>query len=182
MKNFIIEMDDTIIYDDIRVLAHDIYVAKIHLNHRTLFNINEFKRKLRQIDNISIRERLAKLYSALEFELPINISFNGFAIHRKVFNVVDINNVLKHSNLLDIVYKQGTLKLKSSTTINDVAKLQLDDKFYIDSINNYYYTKDKEIQEKFREEYNVTRNLFEIIKTCIVFYMIERYNPINKGE
>lgn len=173
MKNFIIEMDDTIVYDDIRVLAHDISVAKIHLNHRTLFNINEFKRKIRQIDNISIRERLAKLYSALEFELPINISFNGFTIHRRVFNTIDINNVLKHSNLLDIVYKQGILKLKSSTTINDVAKIQLDDKFYIDNIN-YYYAKDKEIQEKFREEYNIARNLFAIIKTCIVFYMIER--------
>lgn len=173
MKNFIIEMDDVVIYDDIRVLAYDISVAKIHLNHRTLFNINEFKRKIRQIDDISIRGRLAKLYSALEFELPINISFNGFAIHRKVFNVVDINNVLKHSNLLDIVYKQGPLKLKSSTTISDVAKLQLDDKFYIDNIN-YYYIKDKEIEEKFREEYNVTKNLFEVIKTYIVFYMIER--------
>lgn len=181
MKNFIIEMDDTIVYDDIKVLAHDISVAKIHLNHRTLFNINEFKRKIRQIDNINIRGRLAKLYSALEFELPIYISFNGLTIHRKVFNVVDINNVLKHSNLLDIIYKQGTLKLKSSTTIDDVVKIQLDDKFYIDNIN-YYYEKDKEIQEKFKEEYNVARNLFEIIKTCIIFYMIRKYDPIKKGE
>lgn len=94
--DILFSVDKEIIYGDFRHVYHEIHqIGEFHI----IDNINIIeagtKKAIRAINNIDTRNRLVKLCSAIEYNLPINISIDG---KTKFSSMDDLLRVLKNIN------------------------------------------------------------------------------------